>query len=383
MKKFLVLGILLVGGALGGFFWYRHAHPPADMVPVRRGTIEATVSALGQVAPHRQVQLSTQTSGRVAKIWVQVGDQVQEGQLLLNLEDKSYQEALALAERTLDLQKKRLQQALQAPSEEQIRLARAKLLRATAARRKAQRDYDKIAQKPDAESSEEALALEEAKVAYEVAKAEFDQLMKGTPSLELEQLRNAVARAEMELREAKRQLEATRIYAPFTGTIMRIAPQPGENVYGFTPLIWLADLSTLEIHAEIDETDVGEVAIGQPVRIHLDAFPERDLSGKVISLAPGPSGTKGITTYQAIISLERTDLPLRPGMGASLTISTRSIENALLVPRRAVHQIGRDSVVYIREGKRRRAVVVTIGLSNESEVQILAGVKEGQMVFID
>ena len=377
----LAIAVLVAGAGLA--YRYLGPRPASETAIVRRGTIEASINALGRVQPKRQLNLSTRASGTVKRILVERGQKVQEGELLLELEAREYDTAIEQAERNLQVRRSQLEEALQAPDSASIDLARARLRRATALRLKAQKDYDKITNKPDAESSDEALALEAAKLEYEIAQAEFDRTMQGTPRLQLERLRADVQDAEAALRQAKEQREYTRLYTPFAGTIMSIEPKVGENVYGFNPLIRLADLSQLEVIAEIDEIDVPKVAEGQNVQIRLDAFPMSNLKGKVTHLFPGVSETRGTTTYEAIIDFDAESLPIRPGMGANLNITTEVAEDALLVPRRGLRQVGRYQVAYVLMGGRRRQVIVVTGLSNDAEIEILSGLTEGQVMSID
>jgi HlyD family secretion protein len=386
-RRSLVAGIVTLAAIIAGagLAWrYLLARPSSEQTAiVRRGTIEATVNALGRVQPKQQLSLSTRGSGTVKRILVERGQKVQAGELLLELDAQEYDDAVSQAERNLKVRRQQLEEALAAPDGPTLDLARAKLRRATALRLKAQQDYDKVSHRPDAESSDEALALEAAKLEYEIARAEFDRTMQGTPEPELERLRADIDDAEAALRQAMRQRESARIYAPFAGTIMGVEPKVGENVYGFSPLVRLADLSQFQIVAEIDEIDVPRVAEGQNVRIRLDAFPARDLDGKIARLFPGVSETRGTTTYEAIVDLEGEALPLRPGMGASLNITTQVAADVLLVPRRAIRQVGRYQVANVLMAGRTKQVVVVTGLSNEAEIEVLSGLSEGQIVTTD
>lgn len=363
---------------------YQDTLPDAQHRAVaRRGTIEATISALGRVAPKRQLALSTQVGGKVRRILIQEGHIVEEGTLLLELDAREYHNAIERAERRLRARQLQLEQALQAPTSASIDLARARLRRATVVRQRAQQDYDEIADQPEAETSDEALELEAAKLEYEIANAEFDRVMEGTPRLELERLRLEAEEAELALQQAREQLEYTRIRAPCEGTILSIGARVGENVHGYGPLISLADLSRLEIRAEINEIDVASVTRNQRVRIRLDAFPARELHGTIAGLLPGPSPTRGTTVYEAAIDFDAQTLPIRPGMGANLVITTESVEGALLVPRRAVRRVGRHQVVRLLEGRRQAEVIVLTGVSNDSEIQVLSGLEAGQVVLLE
>ena len=388
-KRILTSIIILAGLALGatvlwGWPGVLRPKPAAGRTAVvRRGTIEASLEALGRVQPQRQIALSTQASGRVARILVQEGQQVAQGELLLELAAEEYQRAIAQAQRLVEARRLRLEEALQAPSGAALNIAKARLRQATAARLKAQSDYDKVAHKPDAESSDEALALEAAKLAYEIAQAEFDRLLEGPSAAELEQLRVELQEAELALQQAQERLEGTRIYAPFAGTVLSIQVQEGENVYGYNPVLRLADLTQWEIRAEIDELDIAEVRPGQAVRIRLDAFPGETLEGTIRRVALGVSEGRGVTSYAAWIDFDPRGLPIRVGMGANLTITTARVEETLLVPRSAVRQIGRNRVVRLWQNGRAQEVVVTTGLANQDEVQILSGLVEGQIIWLD
>ena len=378
----LAVAVLAAGAGLA-YYTLRPRPVGAGTAVVRRGTIEATVNALGRVQPKRQLNLSTRASGTVTRILVEKGQQVEQGALLLELDARDYEAAIEQAERSLQVRRLQLEEALQAPDSADIELAKARVRRATALRLKAQKDYDKVADEPDAESTDEALDLETAKLEYEIAKAEFERTMQGTPALQLERLRLDVQEAEASLRRAREQREYARLVAPFAGTIMSIEPKVGENVYGYSPLIRLADLSQLQVIAEIDELDVPKVAEGQKVHIRLDAFPMEDLEGRITRLYPGVSETRGTTTYEAVIDFEAKLLPIRPGMGANLSITTEVAEDALLVPRRAIRQVGRYQVAEVLVGGRQKQAVVVTGLSNDTEIEILSGLSEGQVVLTD
>jgi len=378
----MVLLVLLAATVLAyRAFWPRSRTQNTALV--RRGSIQASVEALARVQSTRQLILSLRVGGKVKRILVQEGQAVEEGALLLEVESRESQDAVEQAERALKIRRLQWEEALSAPSGSAITLARARLQRATAARLKAQKDYDKIAGAPDAESSDEALDLETAKLEYELAQAEYDRVLEGTPKLDLERMRADVQEAETTWRQARERLEDTRLYAPFSGTIMRLEVKEGENAYSYSPLIRLADLSRLEISAEVDELDIPEVAQGQRVSIRLDAFPTQLLEGSITRLLPGPSEGRGTTTYQALVEYEGKGLPIRPGMGANLTIITRSDENALLVPKRAIRQVGRYQVVRVLAGGQPREVVVQTGLSNDEEIQILSGLDEGQTILLN
>jgi HlyD family secretion protein len=380
----LIILLLLIPGTGGVLLYQQLSRPdPNRVATVRRGDIEATIGALGRVQPGRQIDISSRVSGTIQYIAVIEGQQVAEGDLLLELDARDQENAVAQAERNLRVRRALLEDALHAPDASDIDLARARLRRATAQRLNAQRDYDEIADEPDAESSDEAVALEIAKLEYEIARAEFDRVMEGTPEVQLERLRADVEEAEAALRRAQENMQNMQLRAPFAGTLLRINARVGENVHGFTPLVVLADLTEMMVRAEIDEIDVAAAAEGQKVYVRLDALPGQELEGRITRLMPGFSDARGTTTYAAIVELEDHDLPLRPGMGANLTIVTQTISDTLLVSRRAVRQAGRYHIVRVLDGRRERDVVVTVGLSNDTEIEILSGLESGQTVLLE
>lgn len=384
MKK-LVVGVLILALLGGGYWAYRavRGSRPANTAVVRRGTITASVEAMGVVRAAREAHLSLKMGGTVQRIFVQVGDEVEEGEVLLTLDTRELERRVREAELSLEVQRLQLAKARAGPSDAEIEIAKANLRRATVAREAAQADYDEIADEEDAATSPEAVALERAKADYERARAEFERAVEGATPEEIELLEKQVALAEVALEEAKARLAEAQIIAPFAGTVTAIEVREGENVGALVPLITLSDLTTLEIVAQIDEIDVAEVAVGQKVQIRLDAFPGEELAGTITRVAPAATTERGSTIYQAVVRFERTDLPLRLGMGANLRITTLEKADVLLVPNRAIQPIGRKRVVRVLEGGKVREVEVVTGLSNESETEIVEGLREGEVVLVE
>jgi HlyD family secretion protein len=380
----LALGVLLVLGTLGWLI-YRATRPvaPGNTATVERGRIEATVDALGSLALRRQVEVVARTGGTVQTLAVRVGERVVAGALLVELDSPEVREALVQAESALALRSTELEQALAAPDQASIDLAVARLKRATVLRQNAQADYDAIADQPEAESSDEALALAAAKLEYQVAQSEYDYTLRGASELDVERLRASVAEAQRALQRSQERIEQLRLYAPFDGIVMELEAQVGQTVYANGALLRLADPTDLQVRADVSELDIAEVAAGQAAVIWLDAFPGVLLQGEVLSVLPTPSTVRGMTTYVALIELEGVDLRLRPDMGANIQITTGVEENALLIPRRAVRTVEMRQLVRVVEGGRVSDVAVTTGLSNGQQVQVLSGLAEGQQVLAD
>ena len=379
----LVILLLVAGGA--GWLIYRATRPRSlgTTATVYRGTIGTSLDALGTVQVQREMDVSALVSGRVQRIAVAVGDQVISGTLLLELVNPDAQDTLAQAESALSLRQLELEEALKAPDQATLDLAVARLRQATVMRQRAQQDYDAIQDEPNAETSDEAVALEAAKLDYETAQAQYDSAMQGTSDLQLEQLRANLADAQRTLERSRQRVAQLRVYAPMDGTVMQINPQVGENVYAYNALVQIADLTGLEVRADINELDVPAVAAGQSATFSLDAFPGESFAGQVVSLLPGPSTTRGMTTYVAVIAFDPGEHNVRPGMGANVTITTQTVEDVLLIPRGAVRTVGSSQVVSVAENGRATDIVVITGLSGTDEVQVISGLEEGQEVLVN
>lgn len=379
----LVLGLLLLLAGAGLGIWRWRTRLPSNTVVVRRGTITATVQATGTVQPRRQARLSLRTGGTVREIRVEEGDEVQAGEVLLRLDTAELERAVRQAELALEARRAELQDARLGPDASQVEIARANLRRATVQLQAAQAAYDEIADEPDAETSPEAVALENAKAAYEQAKAEFERLVEGPTPEEIARLENQVAAAEVALEDARARLAQAQLVAPFPGTVLEIAVREGENIGPGQFLILLADLHTLEIVAEIDEIDIGEVQPGQAVKIRLDAFPGEELTGTLVHVAPAASTERGAGTFLGRVQFAPTELPLKPGMGVSLEITTLEKQDVLLIPNRAVQTLGPRKIVKVWRNGRVEEVEVVTGLSNAEVTEIVKGLQEGDVVVVE
>ena len=378
-----LLGLLLLLVAAGFGIWRWRTRLPVNTVVVQRGTITATVQATGTVQPRRQARLSLRTGGTVREIRVEVGDAVQAGDVLLRLDTTELERAVRQAELALEARRAELQDARLGPDASQVEIARANLRRATVQLQAAQAAYDEIADEPDAETSPEAVALENAKAAYEQAKAEFERVVEGPTPEEIARLENRVAAAQVALEEAEARLAQAQLVAPFAGTVLEIAVREGENVGPGQFLVLLADLNTLEIVAEIDEIDIGEVQPGQAVKIRLDAFPGEELSGTLVHIAPAASAERGAGTFLGRVQFTPTELPLKPGMGASLEITTLEKQDVLLVPNRAVQTLGPRKIVKVWRNGGVEEVEVVTGLSNAEVTEIVEGLREGDVIVVE
>lgn len=378
------IGTLVLIAVLGGYSWYRAGlSPRVASTVVRRGTITATVETTGKVQSARQVELALPLGGRVKKVAVSAGDRVETGQLLLELEAPEAERQVKEAELNLEIRQSQWDRARAGASPEEIEIAQANLRKAALAKQVAQATYDKIAAREDAQTSPEALALQQANIDYQMARRNYERLVKGPSPDELIALEKQVELAQLSLERARAQLRETWLTAPWAGTVVRVEVGEGEMVAAYRPVIVIADLSSLQILAEVDEIDVAEVTPGQKVEIRLDAYPGQILSGTVASLAPAASPQRGSTVYEAVVEFDPAGLALRLGMGANLRIITLEKEGVLLVPNRAIQPIGRRKVVKVLDGKSIREVEVVTGLSNENETEIVEGLAEEQKILLE
>lgn len=382
-RGFLLLALVIVTILIAVLVAIRtYTRPRLETVTVHRGPITATVQVVGQVQPVREANLAFKVGGQVKEVKVRAGEVVESGQLLASLLADDLARQVQEAELNLAIRKSQRDALLLGPTAAEIEAARAALRKAIISLNAAQAAYDEIADQPDAATSAEAIQLEVAKQDYQIAKANFEKVVQGPSAAQRDALNKEVELAQLALERARSALVEAELRAPFAGTVLSIGIRPGEMVYGFNPVIRLADLSELQIVAYVDELDVALVAPGQKVSVRFDAFPEEELSGEVVSLAPAATTQRGSTVYEALVRLEEASLPLRVGMNADLTITTLAKENVLLLPSRAIQSVGRRKVVTVLRGDRREEVEVITGLSNQMSVEILSGLSEGDIVLL-
>lgn len=363
----LIIGVLI---AVGMYAFAPRAQP-ANIVTVRRGDLSASVNATGKVRAKKSARLALPLGGVVQSIEKREGDAVKPGDVILTLRaDETLrrvrQAEINLASRQLDWER-----AKAAPRDEDIEIARANVRRATLALAAAEDAYNKNP------TSQNETVREYARIDLDVARANFDRVMRGPTQAELTALQNAIAYAQVDLENARNALAQTRITAPFTGTVTEINIREGELTGGYNPLATIADLSQLEIAADIDEIDVASVAVGQTVEVRLDAFPGELFKGTLTRLFPAASTQRGTTVYTAIVDFDPKTFQVRLGMGANLKILTIEKKNVLIVPNRALKNVGTRKAVQIVAPGEPRDVFVEVGVTNGNETEIISGVNEG------
>lgn len=409
---------------------------------VTRGTLRVTVGGSGSLSPEDEVALSFRSGGRVAEVLVEVGDTVRAGDVLARLDDADARQAVAQAELAVEQAQANLDSArieaeaglaqanleaaranyeeasrMAAHAGDQLTSARVNLAQAQDQLRRAQEDYEQAwdpardwelnirGRKERLESERESTrrALESAQYNLQVAQASYNLAVAGLGDssvrsarvqmlnaqvaldkqpLQIRLLEIALAQAQLQLESAQRTLKETTLVAPIDGTVTALNIREGEMVGGGQPAVVLSDLATLIVEINLDETDVAGVSVGQRAIVTLDAFPGAEITGTVTAIAPVAQVQSGVVLYPVTIRLAPTELPIRGGMTADVEIVTASRENVLLVPLRAIQSTDGEAFVLRRGAGGFERVPVTLGLTNDVEVEIVAGLSEGDVVSV-
>ena len=368
----IVIAVIVIAAIT--FFLAQPGTPPPNIAVVRRGDLSASVNATGKITPKKSARLALPLTGVVANIAKREGDAVNMGDVMLSLRADDTARRVQQAELNLQSRQLDLARAKAAPSDADIEIARANLQKATLAAAIAEANYRA---NPTAQND---AARQSAQADLDIARASFDRTVNGSTQDQLDALQNAIKSAQLDLDTAKQALAQTKLTAPYTGTVTSIMVNEGELAGAGTPLASIADLTTLEIDADVDEIDVANVAVGQSVEIRLDAFPGETLNGKLVRLFPAATAQRGSTVYTAIVDFDAKGLKVRPGMGGSLKIQTIERKNALLVPNRALKSVGTRKAVHVVAPGAPRDVIVETGVTDGNETEIISGVNEGDQV---
>ena len=356
---------------------------PANTVRVTRGAINATVEAVGKVRPVRQANLSLRVGGTVAEVKAQPGDRVAAGQVLLTVVSDQLDRETQQAQLELQARRQRLDQARAGASPAEIEAAQAAVREATVAREVAQARYDERAKEPDASTSPEAAQLEAAKAAYQRARATLEQALSGASPEQIAGLDTAVKQAELALQAAQDRARDVQLVAPFAGVVLDVKARVEENVGSLQPVVVLADLGKMQVEVEVEEVDAPTVQAGQSAEIRLDAFPGETHQGTVARVAPAATTERGAVSYSAVLDLAAHNLALKPGLSATAKIATRTKSGVLLVPTRAVQPVGRQKMVKVVRGGRTVETEVTTGLTDKQMVEVVDGLREGDLVVVE
>jgi RND family efflux transporter MFP subunit len=354
-----------------------------QLIAARKGTLTATVSTTGPLVAINQARLSFRTAGVLKELNVQMGSTVKAGDVLARLDTTDLEIALSQAQINLQNSQIKYQQLQQGPNANDIIVAKNNLEKSAIALQKAQGDYDKIAWRGDIGMTAQAAALQQATMDYQNAQANYNKIIQGTTTaLDLEASQNQIKLSQLQVDQAKRNLGNATLVAPFDGVVSAVGANVGEAVGANTAMVTLVSLKGLRIDATVDETDVGQLAVGQTVNVTLDALSGVTLRGQVSAIAPNATVQSGVVTYVVQITVPSSDPRLRAGLTANANIVVQQKENVLLVPNRAIKVTRNQRTVQLMENGQLVEKQIRTGMSNDQFTEVTEGLSEGQEVAI-
>ena len=206
---------------------------------------------------------------------------------------------------------------------------------------------------------------------------------------EWERLKNGpdladISAAEARIAAAEANLRTSRIESPFKGTITSVDIKSGDQVSPGSIAFGLADLSRLLVDVDASEVDINRVQLGQPVTLSFDAVLDRMYQGEVIGIDLIGNIVQGVVNFEVTVELWGADDAIKPGMTAAVNIVVEQIENALIVPNRAVRVQEGERVVYVRRGETLELVRVRLGVSSDTHSEVIeSGLQEGDRVVLN
>ena len=405
-KAWIIIVVVLLLAVAGGLFWRSRQARASDgdyqTATVERGNLTATVGATGTVHSNQNAILSWQTNGTVEDVMVQIGDRVSEGAILATLEKTSLSQNIILAEADLVNAQQALNDLLNsdtAAAQARIALSEAEEALETAQDYRDSLDepyeYEKIVYKTiqgrrvptlktvkvdeaDDETKEEAdqeLALAQAQ--YDDAKREWERLADGIDQADVD-----AAQARVDAAQAT--LNLAHLSAPFEGTVTQVDVMPGDQVSAGTVAFRIDDLSRLLVDVELSEVDINNVSLGQTVSLSFDAILDQEYTGKVVEVGQIGNDVQGAVNFKVSVELVEGDHQVRPGMTAAVNIVVKEINDAILIPNRAVRLVDGKRVVYLLKNGFPDMVEIRLGASDESmSVLVSDTVQEGDKVILN
>ncbi len=376
----IVIIVLIVGKKQGWLGKSIEIKVATEVVKSR--TITEVITANGKIQPKTEVKISPDVSGEIIELYVEEGNEVEQGQLLVIIKPDLYIQALNRAEASLNSSKARLAQAEARLTESELAFKRAQTL---------------FAQQTIALSD-----FESAEAAYKVALSE------------VKAAQFSVRSAEASVEEAREQLVKTKIYAPMSGTISKLNVEKGErvvgtNMYAGTEMMVVANLNNMEVRVEVNENDIVKVSKSDTALVEVDAYLGRKFKGVVTEIANSAntigSATDQVTnfsvkvlllkdSYADLINPETGKLyPFRPGMSATVDIQTETRANVISVPIQtvttrvtakadstSVKKEEKEEVIFVfNQGKVYKTPVKT-GIQDKDHIEILEGIKENDEI---
>lgn len=223
-------------------------------------------------------------------------------------------------------------------------------------------------------ASEAAIALAEATLAD--AQREYERVKNGPSEAD-------IAAAQAAVDAAQASLDHAQLLAPFSGTITEVKVKTGDLVSAGDVAFRIDDLASIYIDLEISEVDLPSLKVGQQAVIEFDAIPDAQYKGEVTEIGMVGSVSQGVVNYPVTVRVTNADANIRPGMTASVTITTAQVEDALLVPNKAIRTINGQQIVTVLFEGQQITVPVTVGLVGDSLSQVISDqLREGDVVVI-
>jgi HlyD family secretion protein len=396
--------LLLIGKAMGIV-----GRPVREQVATERAevrTINETVSASGKVKPEIEVKISSEVSGEVVELPVKEGDVVKKGQLICRVRPDILKSGYERAVASYNSQKASVGNATQVLAQVQANFDNAE----SKYKRSKQLFDNKVIT---------AAEFDAAKADYFAAKANLAASKQNVIGSQF-----GLAQSQASVKEAQDNLAKTSIFSPVDGVISKLSIEKGERVVGTaqmtgTEIMTISDLSTMDVNVDVNENDINRVAKGDPAKIEIDAFAGHKFTGVVTEIGSSANvvGTNAdqVTNFTVKVRIDKASYialtnknaknpsPFRPGLTATVDIQTNHA-TALSVPIQSVftredkasdntgkpHDDNTDNsnknsndikeYVWVYEGGKVKQVAVKTGIQDDTDIEVLSGLKQGQEV---
>lgn len=434
--KWGVIALVVIALAILAYRTFK----PKEITPnyitamVEIGDIENNVMASGKVKALNTVDVGAQVSGEVTRLYVEVGDEVQQGDLIAQIDQVTQNNTLSNEQATLEQSVAAIQsaQAEVLSRQASLKSAQADLISRQSELRQARTDFDRLQGLVaiDAISKQEydtqATKVETAQAAVASARAAIDTARAAiaTANANVNSQQAALRKSETNVSTAKEDLSYTTIRAPMSGTVVSVTTEQGTTVNAnqtAPTIVTLADLSTVRINAQISEADVINVQADMPVYFNIIGNPDQKFDSVLKAIEPAPetisdtSSTDSAIYYVGYIEVPNTDRRFRIDMTAQVYIIINEAKNTLLIPSAALQaskpsasarntntsidktDTPDNSKTDLKSAKSNAATAtvrvlkadgevvnqsVTTGINNRVNVQILSGLSEGDKVIL-